>query len=431
MSQKLTVIALATTMTLSAAAQAEEIDKPMFSFGGFGTVGIVHSSEKNADFQNSVFQPNGVGRTYNWDMNIDSKLAVQMTANFTPQLSAVVQVISEQRYDNSYIPMVEWANLKYAFTPDFNVRVGRTVLPAYLLSDSRKVGYATPWVRPPVSLYSLVPITNSDGIDASYRFRAGPVTNTVQASFGRNEILVAQGENGQARRVWGVYDTLEYGAATFHVAYQRLNLTLPQLNALFDNYRMFGPVGSAIADKYNSDHKQVTFVGAGVSYDPGDWFLMAEAGRQTADSFIGDQTAWYVSGGYRFGSFTPYATYSHLKTTSNTSDPGIDPVAAAAAAVAALPPGTPGPVIAQVAGGVAGAAVGLSGLLNSLLMATDEHTVSLGVRWDFAKNADLKVQFDRMYLGNNAMGTLRNLDPVNFRPGGNVNLFSVAVDFVF
>ncbi len=431
MSHKLTVIALAATMLGATGARADDTEKAMFSFGGFGTVGVVHSSEKNADFQNSIFQANGVGRSYNWDMNVDSKLAVQMTAHFTSQLSGVVQLISEQRYDGAYMPLVEWANLKYAFTPDFNIRIGRTVLPAYLISDSRKVGYANPWVRPPVSLYTLVPITNSDGIDTSYRFRAGPFTNTVQASYGQNQILAAQGENGRARKIWGIYDTLEYGAATFHVAYQRLNLTIPAANLLFNNYRMFGPVGNAIADKYDVDHKQVTFMGVGASYDPGQWFVMAEVGRQTAKAFIGDQTAWYVTGGYRVGSFTPYATYSHLKTTSNTSDPGIDPVAAAAAAVAGLPPGTPPFVVAGVAGGVAGAAAGLFGLLNSLLMATDEHTISAGMRWDFAKNADLKVQFDRMYLGNNSMGTLRNIDPANFRPGGNVNLFSLAVDFLF
>ena len=430
MSQKLTIMALSVMMLGATVARADDADKPMFSFGGFGTVGIVHSSEKNADFQNSVFQPNGAGRTYNWDMNVDSKLAVQMTANFTSQLSGVVQVISEQRSNSSYSPLVEWGNLKYAFTPDFNIRVGRTVLPAYMVSDSRKVGYSNPWVRPPVSLYTLVPITNSDGIDASYRFRAGEVTNTVQASYGHNIIKIMGPENNYANNVWGLYNTTEYGAATFHLAYQRLRLTVPLINHVMDNYRLFGPAGDVMANRYTIDHSPITFYGAGVSYDPGKWFVMAEYGHQKTDSFIGEQRAWYVTGGYRIGSLTPYATYAQLRTLSRTSDPGLDPTAAAAAAVAALPPGTPPGVIAGVAAGAFGGAMGLNGLVNALLMSTNENTVSLGMRWDFAKNADLKVQFDRMSLGNNAMGTLRNLAP-SFQPGGHVNLFSVAVDFLF
>ncbi len=431
MSNKLTLIALVALMLSATAALADDTEKPMFSFGGFGTVGIVHSSEKNADFQNSVFQPNGVGRTRSWSMDVDSKLAVQMTANITTQLTGVVQLISEQRYDNSYIPLVEWANLKYAFTPDFNIRVGRTVLPAYLVSDSRKVGYANPWVRPPVSLYSLVPITNADGIDTSYRFRVGEVTNTVQASYGHTVIHVNTPEDNYANNVWGLYNTTEYGAATFHIAYQRLKLTVPFVNHILDNYRMFGPAGDVMASRYSVDHSPITFYGLGASYDPGKWFVMGEYGHQKTDSFIGEQRAWYVTGGYRIGSWTPYATYAQLRTLSRTSDPGLDPAAAAAAAVAALPPGTPPGIIAQVYGGAFGGASGLNGLVNALLMSTNENTISMGLRWDFAKSADLKVQFDRMSLGNNAMGTLHNLDPVNFQAGGHVNLFSLAVDFVF
>jgi len=67
------------------------------------------------------------------------------------------------------VARVEWANLIYALSPDASVRIGRIVLPTFMVADSRKVGYANPWVRPPVEVYGLVPITQSDGLDASYR----------------------------------------------------------------------------------------------------------------------------------------------------------------------------------------------------------------------------------------------------------------------
>ena len=90
---------------------------------------------------------------------MDSRVGAQLNARFSPQVSAIVQVTSEQRYDGTYRPEVEWANIKYDVTPDFSIRAGRTVLPSFMVSDYRKVGYATPWVRPPVEVYSLMPLT--------------------------------------------------------------------------------------------------------------------------------------------------------------------------------------------------------------------------------------------------------------------------------
>ena len=185
MSYKLTPIALLAMALYAAGARADDPGTPMFSFSGFGTLGVVHSSEDNADFTSSVFKPNGAGYSHTWSADVDSLIGAQVTANLTPQLSAVLQVISEQNYDNTYRPHVEWANIKYQFTPDFSVRVGRIVLPGFLVSDYRKVGYANPWVRPPLEVYSLVPITNNDGVDASYRLHFGEFTNTVQGAYGR------------------------------------------------------------------------------------------------------------------------------------------------------------------------------------------------------------------------------------------------------
>ena len=122
-------IAIALCALLPAAgAHAADAGDPMFSFSGFGTFGVVHSSEHQADYISNIFEPNGAGFTHSWSANIDSRIGAQLNANFTPQLSAVVQVISEQNYDKSYRPHIEWANIKYQFTPDFSVRAGRIVL---------------------------------------------------------------------------------------------------------------------------------------------------------------------------------------------------------------------------------------------------------------------------------------------------------------
>ena len=87
---------------------------------------------------------------------------------------AGVLLISEQRLDNTYRPRVEWANLKYQVTPELALRVGRIALPMFLTADYRKVGYAYPWVRPPVEGYGSLPISSSDGVDATTAPARGP-----------------------------------------------------------------------------------------------------------------------------------------------------------------------------------------------------------------------------------------------------------------
>jgi hypothetical protein len=139
----LTAIALACMTSARAEDASSAAASPgMFTLSGFGTLGMTHSSLDSADFTSTAFEPNGSGHSRAYDFADDTKLGVQLIGRFTDKLSAVVQVVSEQRYDNTFTPQIEWANLKYAFTPDFSVRIGRIELPTFLNSDYRNVGYA-------------------------------------------------------------------------------------------------------------------------------------------------------------------------------------------------------------------------------------------------------------------------------------------------
>lgn len=387
---------------------AEEFNGPNFLFNGFGTLGVVHSSEDKADFASNFLKPNGAGYTRAWSADVDSRLGGQVTAILTDQLSAVLQGISEQRYDNTYRPIIEWANLKYKITPDFSVRAGRIALSTFLAADYRKVGYAIPWVRPPVEVYGLVPISNSDGVDLAYRLHVAEATNTTQASYGqtklRNEISTTK-----VKSLFGFANTTEIGPATMRFSYLRGNLTGDYSRAFFDAFRQFGPEGDAIADKYDINNKPTTFVGLGGSYDPGNWFLMAEWSKENTRSILGANTGWYASSGYRFGKFTPYLTYAHVKLDSNKSDPGLTTVPPASAAAAAS----------------------LNAALNSFLESNAaQKTISVGARWDFAKNIALKLQYDHIRISSGSQGTLINAQP-DFQRGGKVNVFTTVLDFVF
>jgi hypothetical protein len=256
-------------------------------------------------------------------------------------------------------------------------------------------------------------VSNSDGVDASYKLHVGDFVHTLVGSFGKIDPGLPPslgGGTAHARAQWLISDTIEYGAATAHISYQEAHLTIPGLNRLFDAFRQFGAQGIALANQYDQDDKRVTFIGVGAMYDPGRWFVLGEWGHDNFHSVLGASTAWYVSGGYRLAKVTPYLTYSKVSVNSNTSDPGLT--------LSNLPPFLVGP------------ATGLNAALNSALATiADQRTMSVGARWDFMKSVALKVQYDHTRLGARSPGTLINLQP-GFAPGGTVNLFSLAIDFV-
>lgn len=390
-------------VSLPQTAWSQEDDTPKLSWDGFGTLGVVYSDEDRADFVADRFAPEGAGHTDRWSVEVDSRLGLQLSAEITPRLSGVIQVVLEQRYDDTYKPSVEWANVAFDITSELSLRVGRVVLPTFLVSEYRKVGYANPWIRPPQEVYGVSPVTNTDGIDFSYQKRFRGFTNTLQIVYGQKDAKLPDGSEVHAHKIKTIANTLEKGAASFFVSYSRSRLSIDELDPLFNAFRAFGPAGVAIADRYDLDDKRSEILSVGARFDPGDWFAMAEWSRFKNRSFIGDSHGWYVTAGYRFGAVTPYLTLARNEIDSDTSVQGLD-----------LPQ-----------------AQALNAELQQLVnTAAEQKSVSVGARWDFARNLALKVQLDHIDLSSGSPGFLTNEQP-DFRRGGSLSLFSAALDFVF
>jgi len=401
-------------LALPLAAWAQEA--PSWKFSGYGTVGVAHSDNRQADYLIDEFKPNGPGYTRSWSPDVDSRLGLQLSAQFTPTLSAVVQVLSKQDENNSYRPELEWANVRWQPTPESSIRAGRIVLPVFMMTDTRWVGYSSPWVRPPVEMYAMVPVSHNDGVDASYRLDLGAGANTFQLTAGtwKHDFPTATGYGGGTAKARGIVefiDTFEQGPLMLRASLGRADLEIPQFSAVRDSFNAFGPVGMQLADRFLPPTMRLKYVGLGATYDPGRWFVMGEWGRFDTNSLLGTKVAWYGSAGYRFGKLTPYVTYARASADSPTSDPGIP--------LAGLPP--------PVAAGAAMLNAAINAQLNLL---PRQRTVSIGARWDFAKNAALKVQYDHVDLDAGSTGTFGNIQP-GFQPGGRVGIFSAVVDFVF
>jgi hypothetical protein len=342
-------------------------DQTMFEFGSYGTLGATHASLNSADYALDAPMPYGSGRSGYLAPNDNSLIAAHVNATFSPDLTAIFQVISEYNSNGNYRPEVEWANVKYAFTPDFYIKAGRFALPTFMDSDNHDVGYSFVWVHTPVELYQQMPITSVDGVNAVYRFPLGETVNTVKLIAGQNTTETSLGIIN-SRNMRGVFDNLDYGQTTFHMGYQqRSTSTQSELAGL------------------NTGWVEASDLSAGISYDPGSWFFKSE---WLQDRGLYKTNAMYASAGYRMHQFTPYLTHSQSS---------------------------------------AAAAYGNSAPYLNMAQKTN----SAGVRWDFMKNFDLKVQYDHIKLGDNSNGYLVNVPDNAVLSGKAFHVISAVVDFVF
>ncbi|MBC7456039.1 MAG: hypothetical protein H7335_20545 [Massilia sp.] len=390
----------------------DAIGFPAWTFGAYGTFGAAYSSERHADYTASVLTPGEAGYTHRISPAVDSRIGAQLGVSFDSRWSAMVQIVSERNLLNSYRPAVGWANIKYQMTPDFSVRLGRISLPIFLAGDYHKAGYALAWVRAPVEVYGGLPVSISDGIDASLRWHALGINHVTQAFFGNANVKIDEHDGHvRGRHVTGLSNTATYGALSMRASALTADLSIDLAHPLFDAFRQFGPQGAALADTYDTVHKRSSIASLGLSYDPGNWFLLSEVSRLNTRSFLGAKSAAYATVGVRFGNFAPYLTVAKVKSDGPTRDPGLN--------LALLPPAA------------APAAAYLNGQLNGLLSTIPiQQTVSAGVRWDFSPNRAFKVQYDRLLPQGGSSGTLINVQP-GFASGHAVHVLSAVLDVVF
>ena len=422
-------VVAALSLALTGVAQAADGDPSVWSFSGFGTLAAVHSSEREADFAGSNLQPSGAGRTRGTSFSPDSKLGGQVTARLSPELSAVVQVVTQHRYDSSWTPQIEWANVQYQFSPALRVRLGRIALPSFMVSETRHVGYANPSVRPPQEVYFLNTVTSNDGVDATHVSHVGDAVNSLSAFYGSTGARAPGGIRFKAKSSWGINNTFEKGATTLRVSYVyvKADAEVPSLQPLSDGLNGFGAAASAIpvpsiqaagaqavalAQKYSLKDVPRQTLSIGISHDTGQWFVTGEYVRFVGSEVFANSNSGYVTAGFRAGTWTPYATLATTKTPQHTAD---------SISTAGLPP--------QLAAAAAALNAGVSAFASGIPAPTQK-SATLGLRWDFRKNAAAKLQVDHIDLGTNSYGHLINRSP-GYPPGGKLNLVSAAVDFVF
>ena len=363
-------------MCLAATAcQAESA----FTFSGYGTLGLVRTNTDAADaeFRAGLRQHKGASRSA--DAGVDTRLGLQAVYRHDEKLSAVGQLLTSRR-DGEERPQVEWLYVQATPVQGLDLRAGRMVLPIFMISDNRNVGYAHYWVRAPQEVYGAYPLSSFDGVQARWRGRAGATNLGAQVSAGRSEGKLFM----MGRSKW----SLEY-PHLYSVA-----LTADHGSWSVSGSRTLGKdselAGNGLPATLKSDD---TFTNLALQYDDGQFVAMGEyVTRRYSYMGFGDSDSYYVSAGYRLGAWTPYALYGHFTPKGDAyraRNDDFSPVPGA------LPKG---------------------------------RTRALGVRWDAYNNVAVKLQVENVRRTDFAFAN-RSLEFMRSTPS--VTAVSLAVDFVF
>lgn len=424
--KKLAVLMAGAGLLAAPLAQAEVT----YNFSGFGTLGAVHSDSREADFRGNIIQPNGAGRSNANMFGVDTKLGLQATANIGNGFSATVQAVADHRADNSYTPQFEWANLKYQINDTVYVRAGRVVAPVFMVSDFRNVGYAQTTVRPAYEIYMLNPITHLDGVEVGTKFDVAGGNLRIQTTAGRVKLTVKNRGQDDQIKVTGsdrnINLTYEKDSSTFRLGYNYTK-TDSQSGQITMMDGVFAMAAAIPGFGYPTPNANLHNIKAklwdlGYLYDDGKWLGQAEYVQARSEgTAVQDSDAWSALLGYRLGKWTPYAGYSRI----TSKEPSLR-----------LEPTWPSPVP-----GLAVAVNMIDGMIN---VHNQQHTVTLGTRYDFYKNVALKFQWDRSFkpsMGPSLTpggrwdglnrGVFINPTDAFMRGSYAVNLYTVTLDFVF
>jgi hypothetical protein len=308
-------------------AEAEKL-----KINGFMTAGVSYGDDPVEGGYEIDKNPNFRG---------DALAGLQFNYALGENSSAVVQLVSRSRGNESWETNAEWAYIAYGVSNNLDARMGRLRIPLYLYSETLDVGYSYPWVRPPLQLYQTT-LTSYDGADMLYKFSTGSVNHTLQPFAGSST------SNNQTDNPYGYFrvpvpanplgiaamsaelqlDFKDLYGITLNSTYDSwttkltmMHLTLDGTLMAVDNMGTIGGgtivAGSPLAQV--SDN--LNYYAAGAMYDNGSLLAMLEVANIQADreTLFGDSVEGQGTLGYRIDKWTPYTTYAWGQSINDAS----------------------------------------------------------------------------------------------------------------
>ena len=373
MHKKLNTLAAAMTVLLSSSSAYA------VQFDGFLTAGASWHDDKNKNRYIGSLGDRGVQNDVSFET--DTRFGLQISSDIAEDMSVTAQILGTG-VDGNFDAVVEWAYVDYQATDWLSIRSGKIKQPVYLVNDYVEVGFAYPWIRPPVEVYYLNnPLNTVNGIEALFQFPIGPGTLSLQPYFGSNrDDIPNTGGVGffEAEKIRGI--DVKYSGRGYTVHASKFICDVKIFGNLTD-------VPTAFGDNVDIDLSGVgecDVAATGFNLDIANIVVYSEyQERKTQDGLsrpFGNQESYYATFGYRVGKWLPHITFASIDGTASSVGP-------AAISCAASSGGCP-----NIAAAFGYPGVPATTPLFNFPVAI-QSSVTYGLRYEMNDSAALKIEY--------------------------------------
>ncbi len=392
-------------------------------FSGFASLTLSYTDDADIGFASNYLNENDTGFSATRDSILGGQANITLAKNWDSVLQVVLQDHAHKELNN----FIELAFARYRPSRHWAIRAGRLNSDLYLLSEYPNVGYAYLWVRPPHEYYSFASTAGHyDGVDVEY-------SNALDQGFLR--LKLAWGSSTAKLKVNSQDFFIDFdNLATFSATYSldawtmRFSLSKTDLGdyklAMLDEFlglldavpQNIWPQAKALSNKFNTEGHTIEYAAFGLTYDNDNWLIQSEIGISESDWLVAPSVLnTYISIGYRVDSAIFYTSFSSAKNRHDVTQV-TDPQ---------FPLGTPEQV---------------SQPLQQLALATKaavkqpivhQHSINLGVKWQFSERLALKAQLDRFDIQPVGAGLWALSNPADVDTGHKIHMISLNASMVF
>ncbi len=297
-------------------------DDSNLKWNGFFTLGGAKTNQK-------LSFDDGVGPQFNYSSL--SKFGITGTSEIENDLEAMFQIVARGDRSPNFNSAVDFALINWRLGNSSKFSIGRQRIGTWLISDYINVGSLYPWVRPPLEVYSLNPLTSANGLSwtGNWLVGAGEIlfeTDVIGGSTEFNLSPTTRVKTNKDLEGWGASLAYNQGAFSARVGAirARVSVTYDQQIAL-SNVGIPAP-GLNVVAPVNLDFGYIDFQSIGARYDDGDYAAYFEYANQSAERIVKRRAGTYLTlGKYLFSEkLGVFLTQSYLLAGDFDNDYSID-----------------------------------------------------------------------------------------------------------
>lgn len=297
-------------------------------------------------FINATGSRSTTGRKYRgaisdtFEFGRDSSIGLNFKSIFNNHWSAELQVLSAWRFQEQGavvdIALISWEPLEW-----LTLNFGRQHTRTWMHSEYRDVGVTYPWVTLPEEVYSNLPITSREGVEAVTKTEVfdGAFLTFGIAAAKLSEKIIADKETSVLSN--GSYTTVQeksvnlkgkvnlsaflklfYKSLEVRIAYAKSD-NRTEVITQSDSTQLGNVVRSTVITELVLEN--VEFLSMGLRYHLFDWTLMSEFVQLTSNNdILADSDTYYISLGRNFWNdkFHGYGLFSKTTSKHSSLSPG-------------------------------------------------------------------------------------------------------------